>query len=76
MTAPVRAMPVSFDCTQYIPSSTGWWDGSLPAAPLPALNPSWLGWASVGIFAPHQQEDAYHTQWFRAWNLPTPVPYY
>ncbi|GBN50861.1 hypothetical protein AVEN_64312-1 [Araneus ventricosus] len=32
------------------------WDGSLPAGPLPALHPSWVGRASVSIFAPHQRE--------------------
>ncbi|GBN04576.1 hypothetical protein AVEN_134600-1 [Araneus ventricosus] len=31
--------------------------GALPAGPLPALHPSWVGRASVSIFAPHQQED-------------------
>ncbi|GBO15653.1 hypothetical protein AVEN_17435-1 [Araneus ventricosus] len=29
----------------------------LPAGPLLALHPSWVGRASVGIFAPHQRED-------------------
>ncbi|GBO30788.1 hypothetical protein AVEN_112582-1 [Araneus ventricosus] len=28
--------------------------GALPAGPLPALHPFWVGRASVGIFAPHQ----------------------
>ncbi|GBL53922.1 hypothetical protein AVEN_71880-1, partial [Araneus ventricosus] len=31
--------------------------GSLPAGPLPALHPSWVGRASVDIFAPHQREE-------------------
>ncbi|GBM91953.1 hypothetical protein AVEN_109123-1 [Araneus ventricosus] len=31
-----------------------WWGVSLPAGALPALHPSWVGRASVGIFAPHQ----------------------
>ncbi|GBN69698.1 hypothetical protein AVEN_186621-1 [Araneus ventricosus] len=31
--------------------------GSLPSGPLPALHPSWVGQASVGIFEPHQRED-------------------
>ncbi|GBM01250.1 hypothetical protein AVEN_170309-1 [Araneus ventricosus] len=31
--------------------------GALPAGPLPALHPFWVGRASVGIFAPHQRED-------------------
>ncbi|GBM13742.1 hypothetical protein AVEN_90008-1 [Araneus ventricosus] len=30
--------------------------GSLPAGPLLALHPSWVGRASVAIFAPHQRE--------------------
>ncbi|GBN74560.1 hypothetical protein AVEN_136110-1 [Araneus ventricosus] len=30
--------------------------GALPAGPLPALHPFWVGWASVGIFAPQQLE--------------------
>ncbi|GBM87969.1 hypothetical protein AVEN_91923-1, partial [Araneus ventricosus] len=32
---------------------------SLAAGPLPALHPSWVGLASVGIFAPHQREDVW-----------------
>ncbi|GBM09704.1 hypothetical protein AVEN_186409-1 [Araneus ventricosus] len=30
---------------------------SLPAGPLPALRPSWVGRASVGIFAPRRRGD-------------------
>ncbi|GBN25021.1 hypothetical protein AVEN_183064-1, partial [Araneus ventricosus] len=33
--------------------------GALPAGPLPALHPFWVGRASVGIFAPHQREDVW-----------------
>ncbi|GBM43710.1 hypothetical protein AVEN_60514-1 [Araneus ventricosus] len=38
-TAPVRAMLVSFYCTQSIPFSTCWWGVSLPAGPRPGFAP-------------------------------------
>ncbi|GBM05225.1 hypothetical protein AVEN_181614-1 [Araneus ventricosus] len=44
--------------------------GALPAGPLLALHPFWVGRASVGIFAPHQREDVWPSTYDLACNRP------
>ncbi|GBM46476.1 hypothetical protein AVEN_219828-1 [Araneus ventricosus] len=56
ITAPVRAMPVSFFFIVPNKSRPPHAGGGLPTGPLPALHPFWVGRASVGIFTPHQRE--------------------
>ncbi|GBM61193.1 hypothetical protein AVEN_241578-1 [Araneus ventricosus] len=46
--------------------------GALPAGPLPALHPFWVGRASVGIFTPYHREDVrptFITKTFRLESL-------
>ncbi|GBM86362.1 hypothetical protein AVEN_64240-1 [Araneus ventricosus] len=63
--------------------------GALPAGPLPALHPFWIGRASVGIFAPTggrltttydlmcnrpQKRRIFGGIGFRSWNTPALYP--
>ncbi|GBM72521.1 hypothetical protein AVEN_45592-1 [Araneus ventricosus] len=52
------------------PNFRSWWSGSLPAGPLLALHPFWVGRASVGIFAPYQREDVWPPTYDLTCNRP------
>ncbi|GBN73747.1 hypothetical protein AVEN_212365-1 [Araneus ventricosus] len=67
---PLQTFRIYKYCLYHFIVSNKRWGGSLPAGLRLALQPSWVGQASVGIFAPHRREDVWHPTYVLARNKP------